>query len=190
MSLIFEAIVTTATPDGGYHVAPLGFRREGKFVVLSPFYPSRTLANLHATGIAAISHTCDVRIFAGCLTGRRDWPLTSCVHIPCGRLANALSHCEVEVERVEEDAVRPHFLCRELASFNHAPFPGYNRAQAAVIEACILVSRLNMLPADKVEREMAYLAIAINKTAGPHELEAWGWLKERIVAHRASEQVV
>lgn len=188
MSLIFEAILSTATAAGGTHIAPLGFRREGEFVILSPFHPSRTLDNLRATGIAAVSHPEDVRVFAGCLTGRRDWPLTPCAQIECSRLARALSHIELIVDRVEEDAVRPRFLCREAASFNHLPFPGYNRAQAAIIEACILVSRLGMLPADKVKQELAYLAIAIDKTAGPREQESWNWLKEKVESHRISEQ--
>lgn len=189
MSLIQEALLTTATPDGGSHLAPLGFRREGEFIVLAPFHPSRTLDNLRATGLAALSHSDDVRIFAGCLTGRRDWPLLPCERIACGRLAGALSHVELEVARVEDDPARPRFLCQEVAVFNHAPFPGHNRAQAAVIEACILVSRLAMLPADKVDREMDYLAIAIDKTAGPRELEAWGWLRERIAAEKAKKVV-
>lgn len=183
MSLIHESLLTTATPDGATHLAPLGFRREGEFIVLAPFHPSRTLDNLRATGRAALNHSDDVRVFAGCLTGRRDWPLVPCERIACGRLAGALSHVELEVAKVEDDPLRPRFLCREAGVFNHAPFSGHNRAQAAVIEACILVSRLAMLPADKVEREMDYLAIAIDKTAGPRELEAWGWLQARIAAH-------
>lgn len=186
MSQIFESLLSTATAEGATHLAPLGFRREGEFIVLAPFHPSRTLDNLRASGVAALSHSDDVRVYAGSLTGRRDWPLTPCERIACGRLSHALSHVELEVARIEEDPVRPRFLCRELARFNHAPYSGHNRAQAAVIEACILVSRLGMLPADKVDSEMAYLAIAIDKTAGPRELEAWGWLKERIAAHRAS----
>ncbi|MEW5789293.1 MAG: DUF447 domain-containing protein [Pseudomonadota bacterium] len=186
MSLIHETLLSTATPAGGTHLAPLGFRREGEFVVLAPFHPSRTLDNLRATGLAALNQSDDVRVFAGCLTGRRDWPLLPCAHIPCGRLAGALSHVELEVARVEEDPLRPRFLCREVAVCNHAPFPGFNRAQAAVIEACILVSRLAMLSPEKVDREMDYLAIAVAKTAGPRELEAWGWLQERIAAHRAA----
>jgi len=44
------------------------------------------------------------------------------------------------------------------------------------------VSRLTMLPRDKVEREMAYLEIAVSKTAGPREREAWEWLTARIAA--------
>ena len=59
--------------------------------------------------------------------------------------------------RWEDDDVRPRIHCRELAGATHAPFRGFNRAQAAVIEAGILASRLRRLPAEKVDREMDYL---------------------------------
>jgi hypothetical protein len=48
----------------------------------------------------------------------------------------------------------------------------------------VLTTRLNMLPAEKVESEFKYLEIAISKTAGPREVEAWGWLMEKIMAWR------
>jgi hypothetical protein len=54
-----------------------------------------------------------------------------------------------------------------------------------VIEAAILVSRLHMLPREKVEAEMAYLEIAVGKTAGPQEQEAWNWLSEKVRLHYA-----
>ena len=65
------------------------------------------------------------------------------------------------------------------ASISHAPFQGFNRAQAAILEAAILVSRLHMLPRDRIERELAYLRSAVEKTAGLREVEAWSWLTER-----------
>ena len=77
---------------------------------------------------------------------------------------------------------------RTVHEESHGTFPGFNRARSAVIEAAILVSRLHMLPIDKIDAELAYLQIAIDKTAGPAELEAWGWLIERIAAHRAGAQ--
>jgi len=48
------------------------------------------------------------------------------------------------------------------------------------------VSRLKRLPMEKISQEMEYLAIAIEKTAGPRELEAWGWLVEAVSNHRAA----
>jgi len=44
----------------------------------------------------------------------------------------------------------------------------------------VLTTRLKMLPPEKVESELKYLEIAISKTAGPREEEAWEWLMEKI----------
>jgi hypothetical protein len=54
----------------------------------------------------------------------------------------------------------------------------------------VLVSRLHMLPPHKVDSEMAYLQIAIDKTAGPGEREAWGWLVKAVQRHRADNAKV
>ena len=48
----------------------------------------------------------------------------------------------------------------------------------------MLTTRLNMLSLEKIESELKYLEIAISKTAGPREEEAWGWLMEKIAAWR------
>jgi hypothetical protein len=139
-----------------------------------------TLENLSEVPFAAASHTDDVRVFAGCLTGRRDWPLVPSERIGVPRLRNALSHWELEVVDRTEDELRPRFRCRIVREVNHRPFPGYTRAKFAVIEAAILSSRLDMLPREKVESELAYLKIAISKTASPEDLEAWNWLTRKI----------
>ena len=91
----------------------------------------------------------------------------------------------MEVVAVDEDAQRPRFHCRIVHIGMHAPFRGFNRAQAAVVEAAILVSRLFMLPREKVEQEIEYLGIAVAKTAGPAEREAWDWLMQAIAEHYA-----
>lgn len=187
--MIRESIVTTVSPDGGVHIAPMGvIWREGA-PVLAPFRPSRTLDNLRAQPSAVISHTDDVRVFAGCLTGRRDWPVRPAEKVRGAFLADALAHQELEVVAFEDDPVRPRFRCRVVHEATHAPFRGFNRAQAAVIEAAILVSRLEMLPADKIDREIAYLASAVEKTAGEREREAWAWLTERIDSFRRTSAV-
>jgi hypothetical protein len=181
---IIESIITTLAPDGTVHIAPMGvIWREGH-PVLAPFRPSTTLDNLAAHPFAVINHTDDVRVFAGCLTGRRDWPTRPADMVKGRVLADALSHQELEVEQREDDTLRPRFHCRVVHEATHAPFRGFNRAQAAIIETAILVSRLHMLEAEKIDREMAYLAIAVGKTAGPREQEAWEWLTARIKEHR------
>lgn len=188
MPMIRETIVTTADKAGAVHTAPLGLIAEGDGFIIAPFHPSKTLDNLRAVPFAVANYTDDVRVFAGCLTGRHHWPTVPSDEVPVRRLAGALAHAELAVERVAEDAQRPHFHCRVLRVTNHAPFPGFNRAQAAVIEAAILVSRLDMLPREKVEQEIAYLRIAISKTAGDAEQEAWEWLMERVASRYAGRE--
>jgi hypothetical protein len=186
--MIFETIVTTRSPSGTTHIAPMGIREEQDSLVLAPFKPSTTLENVLASGCAVVNYSDDVRIFAGCLTGRRDWPLTPTDRVPGVRLAAALAHAELELVRAEDDPLRPRLYCRRVHLQNHRPFRGFNRAQAAVLEAAILVSRLHLLPRDKIEAEVKYLAIAVEKTAGPAEREAWGWLMEAIAAHDARRE--
>jgi len=185
--VIFETVITTRNSDGGMHITPMGIRYAGDRIIIAPFRPSTTLENLSRTGQAVINMTDDVSIIAGCLTGRGDWPTTAARTVDADRLSAALSHVEVEVESFEDDELRPQFVCRERHRETHASFRGFNRAQAAVVEAAILVSRLHLLSADKIDRDIEYLSIAIEKTAGDKERQAWDWLLERIHDHRSSD---
>jgi uncharacterized protein len=179
MPLIREAIVATVNARGEPHLAPLGLIAEGEGWILAPFHPSTTLDNLRQAPCAVANFTDDVRVFAGCLTGRRDWPLTPAAVVAAPRLAATLSHLELLVVEVREDAVRPRFVCRVAHRASHAPFQGFNRAQAAVIDGAVLVSRLHRLPRAEVEAELERLAVIVGKTAGPAEAEAWSWLTDK-----------
>ncbi len=187
---IFETVVTTCSAEGAVHVAPMGVRYVGENVVLKPFRPSTTLDNVLATGSAVLNLVADVRVFAGCVTGRRGWPTVD-AHRPgearAVRLAVALEHVLLRLEEQDGDAQRPTLRLVRVRGERHAAWPGFNRAQAAVVEGAVLVSRLHLLPRAKIDSEMAYLQIAIDKTAGPAEHEAWGWLREAVA--RASAPV-
>ena len=185
--MISECIVTSRNGDGTSHIAPMGIHAHDEGYIIAPFKPSATLNNLERTGQAVINFTDDVLIFAGCLTGRYDWPTRPATVVEGDVLDAALAHEEVEVIRVEHDAQRPRFVCKVVHAENHAPFKGFNRARAAVLEAAILVSRLTMLPAEKIDAEINYLNIAVEKTAGDRELQAWQWLMERIAEFRKKE---
>jgi hypothetical protein len=180
MPMIRECVVTTIDATGHVHVAPLGLIQDGEEWIIAPFRPSATLHNLQVVPFATANYVDDVRIIAGCLTGRRDWPILDMRGHPVPRLAAALAHGELKVSRVEHDETRPRFHCAVSKVEMHAPFRGLNRAKAAVLEAAILVSRLSMLPREKVDSEIAYLQIAIDKTAGAEEREAWDWLMEAV----------
>ena len=178
--MIRESIVTTQAADGIIHIAPIGLIEETGGFVIAPFRPSQTLENLRLNPYAVANFTDDVLIFAGCLTGRRDWPSHPAEQIPGAVLNAALAHAELEVARVTEHPERPRFHCKVLHEVAHGTFRGFNRAQAAVVEAAILVSRLHLLPRSKIDHDIAYLRTAVEKTAGPREQQAWEWLMERL----------
>ena len=183
--MIFETVVTTVSREGVPHVAPMGVRYRDGSVVLMPFKPSTTLDNIEATGHAVLNIVTDTRVFAGCVTGRKAWPVLPAERIAGVRLAVALNHVELRLAERSDDLQRPVLRLARVFEVAHAPFIGFNRAQSAVLEGAILVSRLHLLPPAKVETEMTYLQIAIDKTAGPDEREAWGWLLDAVARHRA-----
>ena len=185
MPMIRECIVTTLSEGGRVHNAPLGLiatvlEGDEQGWIIGPFRPSTTLDNLRSNPFAVASFTDDVLVFAGCLTGSKDWPTRPATHVPGVVLDGALAHAELKVEHVEEDEQRPRFNCRVVHQAMHAPFLGFNRAQAAVIEAAILATRLDLLPREKIERELGYLQTAVEKTAGTREHAAWRLLIEKI----------
>jgi len=178
--MIFETIITSIDTDGSPHVTPFGVRHEADLIVISPYKPSITLANILATKNAVMNLTDDVRIFVAALTNRQPWSLVQASKIKGYRLADCLAHVELELVEVRDDAVRPQLVMKKIESQNHHPFAGFNRAQAAVIELAVLASRLRILPREKIQTEIQYLQIAIDKTAGEREKQAWDWLIEKI----------
>ena len=183
--MIFETIIATVDLAGEPHITPFGVRYEGDLVVIAPYKPSITLDNILATKCAVINLADDVRFFAAALTyrkfaNRKAGELVQANKIKGFRLADCLAHVELELVELRDDATRPQLFMQKVAEFNHRPFAGFNRAQAAVIELAVLVSRLHLLPKDKIMNEIEYLKIAMDKTAGEREMQAWGWLTEAI----------
>ena len=84
-----------------------------------------------------------------------------------------MSYDEVKVISVKEDNIRPTFKCNIVNSENNKPYRGLNRANNAIIEACILASRVKILKKEKILEELDYLSIAVDKTAGKKETESW-----------------
>ena len=181
--MIHETVVTTVSPEGLVHVAPMGIVSTPRTILLKPFRPSTTLDNVLATRAAVVNFTTDVRIFAGCVTGRKEWPTLPAEVVTGARLVSSLAHAELRLLEQHDDPVRPQLLMQRVHEVRHADFPGFNRAQSAVLEAAVLVSRLGMLEPQKIVREVDYLHIAISKTAGDCERQAWRWLMDAIEGH-------
>lgn len=176
--MIQEVIISSQNPDGTPHFAPMGISQQDGYTIIAPFRPSTTLDNITASKTAVVNYCADVRIFSGCLAGRQNFPSVATGKIKGSYLAKALAHSELEMVRIQNDKLRPQLFCKPLQEINHAPFQGFNRAQAAVLEAAILLSRVHLLPPQKVRVELEYLQIAIDKTAGPDELQAWDELMQ------------
>lgn len=185
---IFESIVTTRALHGVAHIAPFGIRWMQDMVVISPYRPSTTLQNILDTQCAVLNLTDDVRVFAAAIAKRKTFEVVDAQVINGVRLSNALVHHELKLDHVVEDTQRPQLWMKVVHSAQHGMFNGFNRAQAAVIELAVLVSRLHMLPIEKISNEMQYLQIAIDKTAGPNEREAWQWLVDVVQTYLSQQQ--
>jgi hypothetical protein len=98
--------------------------------------------------------------------------------VPQLLLAN--THYNVVAKEFKDDERRPDIICDISKQVISKPFMGFNRAQSSVIEASVLISRLKMLPIEKILQEIEYLRIGILKTAGPRESEAWAWIEKKI----------
>src|ERR1700738_3885053 len=114
MPMIRETILTTTGPAGAVHLAPLGLIADGEEWIIAPFRPSTTLDNLRGVPYAVANYTDDVGLFAGCLTGRHQWPTVASDRIPVQRLAGALAHAELAGDRVTEGQERLGSDWREL----------------------------------------------------------------------------
>jgi len=185
--MIYEIIISSVNSHGDAHVAPFGIQIQAGLVVISPYKPSVMLENILATNHAVLNITDDVRVFAGALTRRQAWSLVSAEKIIGYRLVDTLLHQELRLVKVVDDVLRPQLHMEVLHEVQHQPFKGFNRAQAAVIELAVLASRLHLLTKDKVLSEISYLQIAIDKTAGERELQAWRWLTEKVENYYAEQ---
>jgi len=177
--MIYEVIISTMNEDGSSHIAPMGVSQKADFVVLKPFKPSKTLDNILTRKIATMNIVTDVRVFAGAVTGRSNFNL---VALPDGKgffLKDALSYMTLSLAEIHDDEIRSTLYMNKVNVIHLSSFKGFNRAQAAIIEASVLMSRLDLLSQDKIKQEIKYLEIAITKTAGKKEIQAWEWLMEK-----------
>ena len=179
--MIHEVIVTTISQDNLVHIAPMGIKIDNNHLYISPFKPSKTLDNLLNTHKATINFIDDTRVFAGIVTGeKKDWPLIKNNSFGIPRLKNTNTHYNVSVIDINDDETRPKIICNIIEKKTHKPFLGFNRAQFSVIEAAVLASRLGRISTEKIIKEINYLKIGIDKTAGINELEAWKWINNKI----------
>lgn len=180
---IQEVIVISQDSAGQAHIAPFGIRRRGGLVHIAPYRPSLTLDNLLQQQSATLNMTDDVRVFAGALTGHTCWQLRQ--QQDAWLLDSALAYQQLALVHVEDDPVRPSLYFSVQHQAQLAMFQGFNRAQSAVIELAVLVSRLGMLATAQIQQQMRQLQVLIDKTAGEREWQAWQWLQQKVQDYEA-----
>lgn len=175
--LLLECLVTTLNQDGGVHLAPMGPIVDADFerLLLRPYAPSQTLANLERTGVGVLHITDDAALLARAAIRALEAPPPT--HpTPDGRGVFLTDACRWR--QFEVDAFNPgqqparvvgHFTTGESLR----EFVGFNRAKHALIEAAILATRLDFLPHAQVVQKLAELESPVIKTGSHHELAAF-----------------
>jgi hypothetical protein len=187
--MILEGLVTTVSPGGAVHIAPMGPRVEGELdnFVLRPFPTAVTYHNLRAHGEGVFHVTDDVLLLARAALGAVDPapPLLPATHVRGFILATACRYYEFRVRSVDERGERMTLAAEVVHAGRLRDFFGFNRAKHAVVEAAILATRTAFLPLDEIEADYRKLAVLVEKTGGPAEREAFAFLEHHLARCRS-----
>lgn len=195
--MILESLITTTDQFGHVNVAPLGpivhpaqNADELPSFVLRPYAGSTTCENLLANGKGVIHVTDDVLLLARTAIGHIDATELVC---PVANLSPEfvrLKDCHrwfaVEVQEYTGTPPRHELTAKCAAEGVVRPFFGFNRAKHAVIEAAIMATRIGMIDSQVILRSLDELRIAVKKTAGQNESEAFA-LVEAFIAGRLAD---
>jgi len=151
-----------------------------KAFVLRPFRTSRTYRNLTRTGQGVLHVTDDVELLARAAINHWDQPpsLTPCEAVEGFILADACRWYAFKAVEIESAQERTTINCTVVGTGRIRDFFGFNRAKHAVLEAAILATRLSFLPPQQVQKELAHLAVIVQKTAGVQESRAFTLLRD------------
>lgn len=182
--MILESIVTTKNDDGSAKISPMGplIDEEFKHFTLRPFQTSRTFQNLRRHGEGVMHVTDDVELFARAAVNQLAPPprLIPAEHVDGFVLGDACRWYAFRVTQLDDSQERAEIQCEVVATGRIRDFYGFNRAKHAVVEAAILATRVEFLPADQIRHEMERLRSPVVKTAGPSEQRAFDFLCEYI----------
>lgn len=189
-SMIIEGIVTTCDAAGGVHVAAMGPEVAeaetlgGAFgqLVLKPFETSQTAGNLARLPEGVFHCTDDCLLLARIVTGTLEKP-PACrpAELVQGWVLEEMCRAyEFRVEEADRSRERGRLVARVVKEHEGRPFVGFNRARHAVVEGAILVTRLHLLGAEEVGRQLRALKVLVEKTGGAREHEAFQLLESRV----------
>jgi len=182
--MILEAIITTTNSDGSINVSPMGPLIENdpaEGFELRPYETSRTFDNLQQRPFGVLHVTDDVLLFAKTAIGKlTDLPPSR----PAEKndsafiLGDACRWYEFKAVYFETSEPRKNIRCEVVAAGRQRDFWGFNRAKNAVLEAAILATRIDFLPAAEIDRQYESLRTIVDKTGGKIEKEAMTLLEQ------------
>jgi uncharacterized protein len=178
--MIIEGLVTTLDADGQWHVAAMGPIVDGpdfKTLIFRPFPTSQTGRNLVRSREGVFHITDDVLRITKIILGLSpEIPLARATHVQPMLMHDCCRAYEFEIRDVETHGERYRLTADIVEVHRFRDFFGFNRAKHAVLEAAILATRFQIIPADTIDQEFARLKVIVEKTAGPAEREAWSLL--------------
>jgi hypothetical protein len=182
--LILEGMVVSCDERGAANIAPMGPRvvRDLTRFVLKPFRTARTYQNLKATRRCVFHVIDDVELLVQAAVGEFQTrpELVPIAGFDCSRLADCCRWFALEVQTLDDVAERATIECRVVKHGEVRPFFGFNRAKHAVLEAAILATRIGIVANQEIRHEIERLAIAVQKTAGKQERNAFQFLQSYI----------
>jgi hypothetical protein len=170
--MIVETVTTSINPDGTVNCAAMGVEWGDEALVIKPYRATRTLRNLERSGAAVVHLTDDILLFCEAALDDPHPPTLPASAVEGAVLADACSWREVAVESIDAAGPRARVAARVVGRGTGRECVGFNRAAGAVLEASILASRARRLPAAEIRADLARLAVAVDKTAGPRERAA------------------
>jgi hypothetical protein len=188
--MILEGLVTSLDAAGRMHLAAMGplvddrERDAGRItrLVLRPFGTSQTAANLarHAEGVFHLADV--VLLLARCVAGLAE-PAPEV--LPAERvrghvLVAACRAYEFRVVAADTAAERVRLDAQVVHEHALRPFFAFNRAAHAVVEAAILVTRVQLTGPGPVHARLADLEPLVDKTGGAREREAFAILRAAV----------
>ena len=193
-NLILEGIVTTISPDDAVNISPMGPRVDASFtrLELRPYQTSTTYRNLKRTGQGVFHVTDDVELLAQAAVGQPDPlpPLTPADVVEGKIISSACRWYAFRVRSLDDRQERTEIVCDVVDSGTLREFFGFNRAKHAVLEAAILATRVDFLPAGDILAEFERLKVLVDKTGGPSEHRAydglWSVVRQRMAAKHGS----
>jgi len=185
--MILEGLVTTTDSSGAMHLAAMGPQVDDDAAVagtierllLRPFSTSQTAANLLRLPEGVFHITDDALLLARVVTGMVEVSPASrpATAVEGYVLADACRAYEFRIDSADHSQERLRLEARVVTVHEGRPFLGFHRARHAVVEGAILVTRLHLLGAEEVGRQLRELAVLVEKTGGPREHEAWRLLE-------------